>query len=293
MDECRRTYTDQLPPFILHHSSNVQHGESRKVVLATPDGKLPDTLLPVGTMIAKRWDHRKTFCFWTINHGADRFILAPRVGSGFFGGCRYVLWLGIGQGTKGFSERAFAYSMPSEKVIARFSRLASKPTVESSSALPQPSVPTTEEEDIEETIRKDRIYYGTDGLPPYIETWLPKDGLGLDYDSFKIDVVDEHGIETGATIQVFNRDWDELHRYWVAELEGKLHIVQRGKGGNKGFRLHLWLGHKHGIGRVVGRGISKNDDGEPNELMFLDGASEKHMTCKQTNISPPQHRLSL
>ncbi|KAL8896197.1 MAG: hypothetical protein Q9192_003213 [Flavoplaca navasiana] len=276
MKDCRKTYTDQLPPFILQPSSNVRHGERREVVLATPDGKLPDSLSSVGTMTARRWDHGKMFCFWTIKHGADRFIVAPRAGGcGFFGGCRYVLWLGVGQGANGFSGRAFAFSMPSEKGIARYPHLASKPIGKPSSPLPQPSVLVTREEDIEDIIRRDRAYYGSDDLPPYIETRWSKNRPGRDYASFTADAVDEHGIGTKATIQVFGREWDELYRYWVAELDGKLHIVQKGKNNNQGFQLRLWLGHKRGLGRVVGQEIRKKDDGGPKELLSLNGSSKK------------------
>lgn len=293
MKDCRKAYTDQLPPFILQPSSNVRHGERIEVILATPDGKLPDTLSSVGTMTARRWDHPKMFCFWTIKHGADRFILAPRAGGcGFFGGCRYVLWLGEGQGVKGFSERAFAFSMPSEKVITRYPHLASKPIVKPSSPLPQPSALVTREEDIEDMIRKDRAYYGSDDLPPYIETRWPKTGLGCDYASFTADAVDEHGIETGVTFQVCSREWDELHRYWVAELDGKLHIVQRRKINNRGFQLCLWLGHKRGSGRVVGHGISKTDDGGSKELISLDGASEKRMPRQYSSLFLLQRRVT-
>ncbi|KAL8976489.1 MAG: hypothetical protein Q9205_007506 [Flavoplaca limonia] len=288
MKDCRKTYTDQLPPFILQPSSNVRHGERREVVLATPDGKLPDTLSSVGTMTARRWDHRKMFCFWTIKHGADRFILAPRAGGcGFFGGCRYVLWLGEGQGANGFSERAFAFSMPSEKAVARYPHLASKPIVKPSSPLPQPSVLITREEHIEDIIRRDRAYYGSDDLPPYIETRRPKNGPGRDDASFTADAVDEHVIETGATIQVFSREWDELHRYWVAELDHKLHIVKRDKINNKGFQLCHWLGHERGLGRVVGHGISKLDDGGPRELISLNGASKKRIPPAKRKARPP------
>ncbi|KAL9034862.1 MAG: hypothetical protein Q9180_005174, partial [Flavoplaca navasiana] len=288
MKDCRKTYTDQLPPFILQPSSNVRHGERREVVLATPDGKLPDNPSSVGTMTARRWDHGKMFCFWTIKHGADRFILAPRAGGcGFFGGCRYVLWLGEGQGANGFSERAFAFSMPSEKAVARYPHLASKPIVKPSSPLPQPSEVITREDDIEDMIRKDRAYYGSDDLPPYIETRWPKNGLGHDYASFTTDAADEHGIETGTTIQVFSREWDELHRYWVAEFDGKLHIIQRCKNNNKGSQVRLWLGHKRGLGRVLGHGISKKDDGGPKELISLNGASEKRMPSAKRKARPP------
>ncbi|KAL8845215.1 MAG: hypothetical protein Q9176_000383 [Flavoplaca citrina] len=167
--------------------------------------------------------------------------------------------------------------MPSEKAVARYSHLASKPIVKPSSPLPQPSVLITREEDIEDIIRRDRAYYGSDDLPPYIETRRPKNGPGRDDASFTADAVDEHGIETGATIQVFSREWDELHRYWVAELDHKLHIVKRDKMNNKGFQLCHWLGHERGLGRVVGHGISKLDDGGLRELISLNGASKKQL----------------
>ena len=182
--------------------------------------------------------------------------------------------------------------MPSDKAVARYPHLASKRIVQPSSPLPQPSVLITWEEDIDDIIRRDRAYYGSDDLPPYIETRWAKNSLERDDASFTADAVDEHGIETGATIQVFGREWDELHRYWVTELDRKLHIVKRGKNNNKGFQLRLWLGHKRGFGRVVGHGISKKDDGGPKELISLDGASEKRIPCQHSNFFPLQHRLT-
>ncbi|KAL8995431.1 MAG: hypothetical protein Q9169_004843 [Polycauliona sp. 2 TL-2023] len=133
--QARRDYADVLPPFIHKH---IRAGEFREIILAAPDGGYPSYPSSVEIIKARQWGQIRKHCFWTLDHGGNQVILAARCG-GLWAGCKYVHWLGKGQGLDGFSERVHAYSMPTARTIALHPEYAVWSTVDSLPAAP----PTT------------------------------------------------------------------------------------------------------------------------------------------------------
>ncbi|KAI4279078.1 MAG: hypothetical protein L6R38_005111 [Xanthoria sp. 2 TBL-2021] len=341
LQEARRDYPDTPPPF-LHSRDGTGAGDRREIVLATSNGQFPHAPSSVEIVVARRWDHRR-FCFWTLDHGGDRLILAARSGAGISGGCKYLQWLGKGRGRNGFSESIYAYSVLSAKVIARFPYLASRSTVKPLAVAPPPGLSTQEpvtqasssyskdevmadastvqaldsnttrmdkkrpEEpshtsnpkkknklcatqvlDVEEMLQQDRAFFGNEGRPPYVEK--RKDRHRHYRSSFTAFSVDKESHAAGPAIQVLSRNWNNKYRCWTVELDGKVRIVQKCRGGMGGFRLRLWLGHKHGLGEVVGLGNStdnlKSGDMRLPELSPSDGPSEEPRPAKRSARPP-------
>ena len=122
LDEARKGYVAVSPPFTFA-ATIVREGDRRDVILASSTGNLPRPPVSAVTIVARGWDEE---CFWTLDRGANRIILKAKTTSGCWGGCQYFRWLGKNRGynRSGLSERAFAFAMPSAKVMARYPHMA-------------------------------------------------------------------------------------------------------------------------------------------------------------------------
>ncbi|KAL8675462.1 MAG: hypothetical protein Q9168_000163 [Polycauliona sp. 1 TL-2023] len=138
IQQARRDYAESLPPFIL---SKADPGARREIILANDSGEFPIHPSSFEVIRARRWDYTGRHCFWTLDYGGRRLILAPRGGGGRSAGCRYLRWLGKGQGIDGFSERAHAYSMPTAKILALYPQFGVRSNIGPLPAAPPTTIP--------------------------------------------------------------------------------------------------------------------------------------------------------
>ncbi|KAL8850520.1 MAG: hypothetical protein Q9221_004568 [Calogaya cf. arnoldii] len=120
LEEARKDYPNTLPPFIHHKSSRIEAGHTKEVILADLEGQFPYPMPSVRVIRARQWDRYKNHCFWTLDIGGDRLILAARVRKGVIGGRGYIVWLGKDRGVDGFSELTYAYAPPTATMVARY-----------------------------------------------------------------------------------------------------------------------------------------------------------------------------
>ncbi|KAL8683125.1 MAG: hypothetical protein Q9224_006714 [Gallowayella concinna] len=92
--------------------------------------------------------------------------------------------------------------------------------------------------DVARIVQENRVYYdGKNERPPYV-------GRSAGPNQFVAVLADENERRTDQQLRVFAQHWSDGLLYWVAVIDGRKQIVHKCSGGNGGYRLRLWLGHK-------------------------------------------------
>ena len=91
INQALRDYRTSRPPFV-RLCKKKDFSSSKRVTLATQDGRHPQTVIPA-TLMTRRWDSK--FSYHTIDRNGERIIVKP---FGNPAGVRYRAWSGQGNG---------------------------------------------------------------------------------------------------------------------------------------------------------------------------------------------------
>ncbi|KAL8679944.1 MAG: hypothetical protein Q9186_003809 [Xanthomendoza sp. 1 TL-2023] len=241
---------------------SVEDIDLKEVVLATTSGSHPGYPLPTRRVYLKAREWGPKYFFWVLDLGLDKYIM--KAFGGVFRRCR-----GFSEKNKLLCEdKTFAYpalgnsnrysnyrtnsnaATPEHFMQADlFQRSGTAPVVTKKRRGSQTNGenlgrkrlicdPVAALSDVARIVQEDRVYYdGKNERPPYV-------GRSAGPNQFVAVLADENERRTDQQLRVFAQHWSDGLRYWVAVIDGRKQIVHKCSGGNGGYRLRLWLGHK-------------------------------------------------
>ena len=280
--ELHLAFGEKLPEFTQRRwgrSKFVPAGECRDVILALPNGSLPERInaeAKHGTVIVMDWS--KQYFFRLLDDGQSRCIVAGN-GRKDVGGRAYRRWLGV---SEGFEKTDYAF--PVLKIRDYFkkedssSRHLSPVPRDSASIRDMSNAHGSDESgddvmdttaraevsasrrntgdldvssrmnsrnrryDISEIIRSDRAHYGT-SQPPFTSK-RSRDAQP----PISASLLDKNGIATKQKLQISTEPYSSLYSYHITTIKGARYIVKLVEGGERGIHYRIWYGHARGFG---------------------------------------------